>query len=1000
MKWMGAGAALMGLALPACRRVEKYLVPYNEGPEWSVPGVETAYATCLSLGGSARPVLAACYEGRPVKLLPSLQYPEGPGLPAAVQASILDLYDPGRSRHILFNGKQASKDEFRGAFSSWSRNLRDGGRIGILLPPSDSPLLHSMLEEIRRKNPHVRTYAYSPVPAPGDAMQAALPDGIRFRVRFARARRILALDCDFLHENPYGNTREFIAARSPEGLNYKEDNRNRTRLYAAEGRVSLTGAYADHRLPVSPARLGAFLEELDFHIRQKKSSNPVAGKTRISALPLTNREQEWLKHCAEDLCSHPGESVVLLGESRPELALRVWQINELLGAIGPCIQLLDAPAAPAPGTLDDFIRDVEQKNVDIALLLDAGNPVLDAKAGGALAAALSRMESIHLGLYEDETSQACRWHLPAAHPLESWGIERDCRGRFCYRQPVILPLYGGISTEEVLSGLLSTKGHLITADNSPSHLSPVYHRARKCFERAVNPEDKTAAWTQALQRGYSEETAYASLPPQEEARQAKALAAASLPDASDYGKFLQEKDMLELQFLPDYCIGDGRWKRNAWMQECPDPVTGASWAASAQVSPSTFRKLGGKDSSPARCVLHSPQGRTEALLCPIPGVADGLIVFPLGYGGINPSAEGQEHSDGYALRNRTARYLPPVSAALPHGTTVPEARQNHATAAAEPENGKNGPETLPILAGYGIPLPQVSLSPLPERTEAVQNPVVQPTPFAQISAGSLSPPFTSPGADTVYQWKMAIDTSRCIGCNACLVACRAENNIPVVGRDQMAKGRALDWIRIDKYFTNTGAMTAIPVACQQCGRAPCESVCPVNATVHTTEGLNAMVYARCWGTRYCATNCPYKARRFNFFDYARASEQATHLQRNPNVTVRSRGVMEKCTYCVQMVERAKIRHKSRLMKEHPGDPSTSIRITDKDLLLPDGAAQTACQLACPMGAITFGNVLDPSSAISRAKSLPRHRNLLSALGTEPGTGYLAPARNPNPQMGK
>ena len=242
---------------------------------------------------------------------------------------------------------------------------------------------------------------------------------------------------------------------------------------------------------------------------------------------------------------------------------------------------------------------MERKNVDIALLLDAGNPVLDAREGTALAAALSRMESIHLGLYEDETSQACRWHLPAAHPLESWGIERDCRGRFCYRQPVILPLYGGISTEEILSGLLSTKGHLITADSSPTHLSPVYHRARKCFERAVNPEDKTAAWTQALQRGYSEETAYASLQPQEEARQAKALASASLPDASDYGKFLQEKDMLELQFLPDYCIGDGRWKRNAWMQECPDPVTGASWAAKIPLQPaasSTPRRDGRKSS--------------------------------------------------------------------------------------------------------------------------------------------------------------------------------------------------------------------------------------------------------------------------------------------------------------------------------------------------------------------------------------------------------------------
>lgn len=255
MKWMGAGAALAGIGLPACRRVEKYLVPYNEGPEWSVPGVETAYATCLTMGGNAQPVLAACYEGRPVKLIPSLQYPEGPGLPAAAQASILDLYDPGRSKHILFNDKPASEDEFRGAFSSWSRNLRDGGGIGLLLPPSTSPLLHSMLEEITRKNSLVRIYRYSPVPEPGSGMQAGLPEEVRFRVRFARARRILSLDCDFLHQNPYGNTRDFIASRSPEGLYYKEENRNRTRLYAVEGRVSLTGAHADHRLPVSPARL-------------------------------------------------------------------------------------------------------------------------------------------------------------------------------------------------------------------------------------------------------------------------------------------------------------------------------------------------------------------------------------------------------------------------------------------------------------------------------------------------------------------------------------------------------------------------------------------------------------------------------------------------------------------------------------------------------------------------------------------------------------------------
>lgn len=955
MKWMGAGAVLVGMGLPACRRVEKYLVPYNEGPEWSVPGVETAYATCLTMGGSALPVLAACYEGRPVKLLPSLQYPEGPGLPATAQASILDLYDPGRSKHILFNGKPASGDEFRGAFSSWSRNLRDGGHIGILLPATDSPLMNSMLEEIGRKNPGVRIYRYSPVPTPGSGMQAGLPQEVRFRVRFARAKRILALDCDFLHENPYGNTRDFIAARSPEGLHYKEENRNRTRLYAVEGRVSLTGAHADHRLPVSPARLAVFLEELFRYLSGKKTSLQTLEPPRQTDRSLTEREFTWLRHCADDLFSHPGESVVLLGDNHPELSASVWKLNLLLGSIGTCVQLLKAPSTPPHGTLEDFIRDIRKKEVDIAFLLDSGNPVLDSGHGSALAEALNGTESIHLGMYEDETSRACRWHLPAAHFLESWGVEWDCRGRFCYRQPVILPLYGGISAEEVLSGLLSTKGHLITADNSPTHLSPVYHRARKCFERAVNPENKTAAWTQALQRGYSEETAYPPLSPQEETALGTAMAQAPVAPSGNSGSGL-ENGLLELQFCPDYSIGDGRWKRNAWMQECPDPVTGVSWAASAQVSPATFRRLGGADSGPMLCTLTVPGGRMEAILCPIPGVAENLMVLPLGYGGMNHVAERQENSDGYAFRSQMKK-----------------------------------------TAGCGISPEQAALRALPERTEAVQSPVVQPSPFA-LQSGASPAPFTPSGAEGVYQWRMAIDTSRCIGCNACVIACRAENNIPVVGRDQMAKGRALDWIRIDRYFTEAGALTAIPVACQQCGKAPCESVCPVNATVHTTEGLNAMVYARCWGTRYCATNCPYKARRFNFFDYAKASGEATRLQRNPNVTVRSRGVMEKCTYCVQMVERAKIRHKSRLMKEHPGQPSTSIHVTEKDLLLPDGAAQTACQLACPMGAITFGNVLDPAAAVSRAKSLPRHRSLLSSLGTDPGTGYLAPAGNPNPAM--
>ncbi len=940
MKWMGAGAALMGLTLPACRRAEKYLVPYNEGPEWSVPGVETTYATCLNINGIIYPELAACYEGRPVKLLPSLHYPEESGLPAAAQATILDLYDPNRSRHVLFNGQPVSDAEFRGAFSSWARNLKEGEPIGILLPPTDSPLMRQMLEEIRRKNPNARLYEWSALPRPGSAMQGCLKDGQGFRARFTRAKRILALDCDFLPENPYGCTKDFVKARAPEGLNYRDAHADRARLYAVEGRLSLTGAHADHRLSLSPSRLKDFVAAL-YHAICKAENADHSAVTAPSApaTTLTEHARQWLKVCVKDLLSHPTESLVLIGEQHPDSAPLVWAINERLKALGSTL-LLQKEEAPLPhGGLEEFMADIEQKKITIAFLLNIGNPVAESPHADRLKKALSRTESIHLGMYRDATAHACRWHLPAAHALESWGIERDLRGRFCYRQPVILPLYGGISAEEILSALISTKGQLITADTAPNHLSPVYHRARKCFERAVNPEDKTAAWNRALRLGYSEETAYDTLPTPDAVLspvQPAALNAAPTLNAD------RNADRIEAVIYPDYTVGDGAFIRNAWLRECPNPITGVSWAASAQISPQTFRQLGGADNTPALCALNTERGKMRIILCPVPGVAENLIVLPAGYGGVNILAD-------------------------------------------------NGIAGTPL---YSLSAAQISLSPIPERTEAIQAPILTPTPFNAAPAPHVTQKSAAP-----YQWKMAIDTDRCIGCNACLIACRAENNIPVVGKDQMARGRATDWIRIDRYFTANGGMTALPVACQQCGNAPCESVCPVNATVHTSEGLNAMVYARCWGTRYCAANCPYKARRFNFFDYAKASEEQTRLQRNPNVTVRSRGVMEKCTYCVQMIERAKIRHKATLMKAHPGTPSTQLTLTEKDLLLPDGAVQTACQMACPLDAITFGNAQDENAMVTRAKSLPRHTTLLPHLNTQPATGYLSPVKNLNPEIG-
>ncbi len=947
---MGAGAALMGFSLPACRRVEKYIVPYNEGPEWSVPGVETTYATCLNINGISYPVLAACHEGRPVKLIPSLQYPDESGLNAAVQASILNLYDPDRSRHVLFKGQRVSDDEFKGAFSSWARHLKDGAPIGIMLPPTESPLIRSLLEEICRKNRKVRLYTWSPLPRPGSAMQQSSANGCGLRVRFTRAKRILAIDCDFLHENPFGCTRDFIKSRSPEGGDYRDTPGQRTRLYAVEGRLSLTGAHADHRLPAAPSRIGAIVTLLYRLITAGQKVAPPEKSASWHAA-IKPKELQWLNACAKDLMAHPTESLVLIGDQYPELAPMVNAVNEHLKAYGSCIQLQqEEPPLPQAGP-EEFMADLEQKKISIAFMLNAGNPIAESPVANRLKKALNQTESIHLGMYRDETAAACRWHLPAAHALESWGIERDRRGRFCYRQPVILPLYGGISAEEVLSGLISTKGQLITADNAPNHLSPVYHRARKCYERTVNPEDKTAAWNRALRQGYSEETAYdiISTPPDFSGQK-------MLPRGDILPKL--PKGNIELQFTHDYTVPDATFHHNAWMQECPDPITGVSWAASAQISPQSFHRLGGKEHTPAYATFTTERGSVKLILCPVPGVADELIILPAIHGGL--------------------KLFPPTEEVLLNDDLKENTRIKRSHI-------------------YSLSPAQITLTPIPERTEAIQAPIIGQTPFHEAHQSPAELP-AAMKTDAAYQWKMAIDTDRCIGCNACLIACRAENNIPVVGREQMARGRALDWIRIDRYLTQKGAITAIPVACQQCANAPCESVCPVNATVHTSDGLNAMVYARCWGTRYCAANCPYKARRFNFFDYAKASEEHTRLQRNPNVTVRSRGVMEKCTYCVQMIERAKIRHKADLMKAHPGTPSTQLNITAKDLLLPDGAVQTACQMACPMDAITFGNAQDENALITRAKSLPRHVTLLSRLGTQPATGYLTPVKNLNPDM--
>lgn len=909
--------ALMGIGAPACQRLEKFIVPYNEAPEWTLPGLETNYATCLSYNGYAIPVLASCYDGRPVKLIPSPIYPDSSGLHPSIQGAVLDLYDPHRSKKATFYGKQVSNTELEGAFSAWAKAIKSTSRAGILLPPGHSPLVQSLIEQLLQKNPQLRLYTTT----------LTAPACISTRYRFNKIKRAVAIDFDFLNHPGIGKTGDFAHIHSPEGKDYKSPQSSMARLYCIESQVSITGAHADHRLPIRPSQIRDVVHTLHRHIISH-SQAPLSHT-------LSEYEKQWLQVCARDLLKHPGEAALIYPE-QGEYASLINEINEALAAHHSCVQQYDIPTSYKTYGLSSLVADIS--NLDFLFLFDDSNLVLNSPLGNLLAKKLPHIESIHWGRYNDETARLCRWHLPATHPLESWGIERDRRGYWCFRQPVILPNNREVSAEEILSGLLSNKGKLLATHNSAKNVSPIYYRARKLFLRTLNPENKSESWAQSLRDGYSARLSYN-------------LITHSHPNTTFSTPYQKPTKGFEILITHDSRIKLAHQNRNAWLQECPDPITGISWEAIAQISPHDFQKLGGIGSRPMHMTLNLPSGLSHWVLCPVTGVAANTIIFLLGFGGDTPCASYQQSASAAHLFD---------------------------------ENGYL----------YHIYPTDITLRPIDDTGLAKTKDIREPLPLHPFN----TPPPGPISSNSDYRWQMTIDTTRCIGCNACIVACRAENNIPIVGREQMAKGRSLDWIRIDRYFDQSGQMTPLPVSCQQCENAPCESVCPVNATVHTDDGLNAMVYARCWGSRYCANNCPYKARKFNFYDYAKASHTQTNAQNNPNVTIRSRGVMEKCTYCVQKIERAKAIHKSSVMKAHASDESYKINLSASELILPEGAVHSACQLACPMDAISFGNGLDTKSTVYSTRQSKRFATLLPEFGTIPATGYLTRVKNPNPEI--
>jgi len=1115
LKLMGASSALGGLTLSSCRRPQKYIVPYKEAPEWVVPGKPAYFASTMPRAAGAVPLVVTNFEGRPTKLEPNRDHPDGGGTDALTQASILDLYSPERSREFLHRGAPSTREAFSEVLAGIAKSP---GKIGLVFGEDDGPTRDRLLGEIRGKYPEVQAYRYEALHGAGRdaAWAAAFGEGVKAVVDFGAADCILSLDCDFLGLDPQGNPLDFARRRQGAAEDYRHEIApvRMNRLYSVETLLSLTGAMADHRLRAAPSRVFqvgvAIARELQRLTKDETLgqflSDEVPGLSAAEGAALFDGDgeafQAWVTGCAKDLAERRQRALVLAGSRQSEgLHRLVIAMNHALGALGA-----KRPMQPVRTgrenlqSLESLAKDLDEGALEALFLLGPSNPVYDTPADIPFAELLGKAPvSIHLGVRADATARACTWHIPAAHYLESWSDARSATGVLSLAQPMILPLHDGVSELELLAQLVSWREldwKAIDNGEAPAPVlrsgereeatetgievrpSPAYEEVRTTF--AGIAEEGEGPWIAALRNGYLEGSGYEpadagegpAFDVEETARMLAAAHVATVPDGRH----------LEVSFVPDASVWDGRHIDNAWLQEAPDPVSKLAWDNAAYVSPKTAKDLGVYSTAPgigswraAQPVIdeglkaEAPMARITAggrvLEVPVLvafGHADHCLTIPLGYGqGADDGRQAAEKLDperpvvGMVGRNtgfdanriRTVAHPfmgPLESVRRLDGRTYPVAlvQEHHAmqgrALAREISTNKVGTmtfeEQLEGVEAQGMD------SHIPPNYSLYKRKASKIWEDNERKHADLI-------SDPMHQWGMTVDLNTCIGCNACLVACQAENNIPVAGKTEVANGREMHWIRMDRYYAapkyarkhgrletvkeedgtarkkpapewarNNPECVPQPVACVQCENAPCETVCPVNATVHNEEGLNVMAYNRCIGTRYCANNCPYKARRFNYFDYNKRNpllehnlyhgpfgrkQEGTgpHLQRNPNVTVRMRGVMEKCTYCVQRIEASKIARNQVLRAKalETGD-STKAAAGFDELRVPPGAVRTACQDACPTDAISFGNLLHADSLVSRAKKSARNYDLLKYIGTLPRTSYLARVKNPNPEM--
>ncbi|KAA3631320.1 MAG: 4Fe-4S dicluster domain-containing protein [Calditrichaeota bacterium] len=925
MTLMGASVAMAGIA--GCRRPKEKIVPYVKPPEEVIPGVARQYASTMPLGTSAYGIVVESHEGRPTKIEGNKMHPSSNGSSnALIQASILGLYDPDRSQKVLEKGKEK---EFADFLTFWAEKYNvyranNGDGLAVVSESFSSPTMARLKKAFEKVYPKAVWATYEPVSDANifDGLKIATNKDVRPIYDYSKAKVILSIDSDFTQtESENINANAGFAA----GRDLDDEHSEMNRLYMVESAFSSTGASADHRLVLKQKEIDRFVHAL-------------ADKLGVVSanINLPDASQAWLDPLVEDLLANSGKSLVVAGRRMSaQIHALVCGINDVLKNNGNTVTYTNLTDVSVSHISDLQVLTEKMKTGSVStLLVLGGDPIYNAPSDLKFASAMKKVETvIHTGLYNDATGKHATWHIPASHYLEYWSDARSADGTVSVVQPLIAPLFDGKSSVEMLN--LINSGELLSGHDI----------VQETWKPMISGEFEKG-WKKVLHDGL---LANSSLNSESISFKLKNI---NSPGSGD-------EDGYEIIFAASPAVYDGRFTNNGWLQELPDTVTRVAWDNVAQVSKKTADKLG--FNSEDLITLSVNDAEVQMPLWIVPGTADDVVVVALGYGrkGIGRVAEDAGH-DVYPLRTASTMDFASGVTIAGTGRTYEIANvQDHWSMEERPiirEATKDYYEGHPEFAPH-----------------AVHHPPLE----------SMWDEFKY---DKGYQWGMAIDLTTCTGCNACTIACQSENNIPIIGKEEVRNGREMHWIRVDRYFagdvddSSSVEMVHQPVACHHCELAPCEQVCPVAATVHDDEGLNTMVYNRCIGTRYCSNNCPYKVRRFNFFNFTKETPEIVKMAMNPDVTVRSRGVMEKCTYCVQRISKAKIEAKK------------------DDRRIKDGEVVAACQQACPANAIAFGDLMDKESDVVRIKQRNRNYALLGELNVRPRTTYLAKIRNKNKNM--